>query len=125
MADSESAILHFIIFNLKSRLDKSPGSHLQIFSTYQERQTGLPDIASLIGINFSPRNSFSALIRSGKRGSNPRPSAWEANALPTELLPQTTKLPLNPPETSPGQALKGTSRHFCFSLFFKENIHKF
>lgn len=41
MADSESAILHFIIFNLKSRLDKSPGSHLQIFSTYQERQTGL------------------------------------------------------------------------------------
>jgi hypothetical protein len=25
---------------------------------------------------------------SGKRGSNPRPSAWEANALPTELLPQ-------------------------------------
>ena len=88
MADSESAILHFIIFNLKSRLDKSPGSHLQIFSTYQERQTGLPDIASLIGINFSPRNRFSALIRSGKRGSNPRPSAWEANALPTELLPQ-------------------------------------
>ena len=25
--------------------------------------------------------------RSGKWGSNPRPSAWEANALPTELLP--------------------------------------
>ena len=25
---------------------------------------------------------------SGKRGSNPRPSAWEANALPTELLPR-------------------------------------
>ena len=24
---------------------------------------------------------------SGKRGSNPRPLAWEANALPTELLP--------------------------------------
>ena len=23
---------------------------------------------------------------SDKRGSNPRPSAWEANALPTELL---------------------------------------
>src|SRR6266513_2196321 len=29
---------------------------------------------------------------SGKRGSNPRPLAWEANALPTELLPL-----LNPP----------------------------
>ncbi len=25
---------------------------------------------------------------SGKRGSNSRPSAWEADALPTELLPQ-------------------------------------
>ncbi len=25
--------------------------------------------------------------KSGKRGSNPRPLAWEANALPTELLP--------------------------------------
>ena len=24
---------------------------------------------------------------SGKRGSNPRPSAWKADALPTELLP--------------------------------------
>ena len=26
-------------------------------------------------------------VQSGRRGSNPRPSAWEANALPTELLP--------------------------------------
>src|SRR5690606_3196716 len=25
--------------------------------------------------------------KSGRRGSNPRPSAWEADALPTELLP--------------------------------------
>ncbi len=28
------------------------------------------------------------LFKSGKRDSNPRPSAWEANALPTELFPQ-------------------------------------
>ena len=28
------------------------------------------------------------IYRSGKRGSNPRPSAWEADALPTELLPR-------------------------------------
>ncbi len=27
------------------------------------------------------------LLSSGKRGSNSRPSAWEADALPTELLP--------------------------------------
>jgi hypothetical protein len=26
--------------------------------------------------------------KSGRRGSNPRPSAWEADALPTELLPR-------------------------------------
>ena len=32
---------------------------------------------------------------SGKRGSNPRPQAWKASALPTELLPQTTQK--NPP----------------------------
>ena len=28
---------------------------------------------------------------SGKRGSNPRPSAWKADALPTELLPPRHK----------------------------------
>jgi hypothetical protein len=27
------------------------------------------------------------LSLSGRRGSNPRPSAWKADALPTELLP--------------------------------------
>lgn len=27
-------------------------------------------------------------VLSGRRGSNPRPSAWEADALPTELLPR-------------------------------------
>src|SRR3989344_6315864 len=30
------------------------------------------------------------LAKSGKRDSNPRPSAWEADALPAELLPQET-----------------------------------
>ena len=29
---------------------------------------------------------------SGKRDSNPRPSAWEADALPTELLPHSAKV---------------------------------
>lgn len=31
---------------------------------------------------------INAIPKSGKRDSNSRPSAWEANALPTELLPQ-------------------------------------
>ena len=29
-------------------------------------------------------------VLSGRRGSNPRPTAWKAVALPTELLPQNT-----------------------------------
>ena len=35
-------------------------------------------------VSKSPRLSDG----SGRRGSNPRPSAWKADALPTELLPQ-------------------------------------
>jgi hypothetical protein len=30
--------------------------------------------------------------RSGRRASNPRPQAWEACALPTELRPQSARL---------------------------------
>ena len=33
--------------------------------------------------------SYNSEKESGRRGSNPRPSAWKANALSTELLPQT------------------------------------
>ena len=33
-------------------------------------------------------SSPSGFRRSGRRGSNPRPSAWEADALPTELRPR-------------------------------------
>jgi hypothetical protein len=38
---------------------------------------------------FIPPRAGSCSYRSGRRGSNPRPSAWEADALPTELLPQS------------------------------------
>jgi Flp pilus assembly pilin Flp len=34
---------------------------------------------------------FQHVSRSGRRGSNPRPSAWEADALPTELRPRAKK----------------------------------
>ncbi len=34
-----------------------------------------------------PRSSSRNLNTSGRRDSNPRPSAWKADALPTELLP--------------------------------------
>ena len=36
----------------------------------------------------SPNGNRAFLVESGKRVSNPRPAAWEAAALPTELLPQ-------------------------------------
>ncbi len=38
----------------------------------------------------APQNDISStrIRESGRRGTIPRPSAWEANALPTELLPQ-------------------------------------
>jgi ubiquinone/menaquinone biosynthesis C-methylase UbiE len=32
------------------------------------------------------------LAGSGRRGSNPRPSAWEADALPTELRPRQLRI---------------------------------
>ncbi len=35
------------------------------------------------------KRSFEKDLVSGKRDSNPRPSAWEADALPTELLPRS------------------------------------
>ena len=48
------------------------------------------DFMLLNKIVLSSRSGFVCfLYLSGKRDSNPRPSAWEANALPTELLPQT------------------------------------
>ena len=34
------------------------------------------------------RNDLRIFFESGRRDSNPRPSAWKANALSTELLPQ-------------------------------------
>ena len=46
---------------------------------------------------------------SGKRGSNPRPPAWKASALSTELFPQKKN----------AKALL-----LCFSRFFKGEFHK-
>ena len=57
------------------------------------------------GCERHPRLMFArrAPVQSGRRGSNPRPSAWEADALPTELLPRrrtartASDLPPEPP----------------------------
>ncbi len=44
----------------------------------------LPYQGSALPLSYTGGHSF----WSGRRGSNPRPLAWKANALPTELLPQ-------------------------------------
>ncbi len=49
---------------------------------------------------------------SGRRGSNPRPSAWKADALPTELLPQKTKLSIHFYKKSGNAAIAIMSQHF-------------
>ncbi len=48
----------------------------------------------------------SPTIWSGKRGSNPRPSAWEADALPTELFPLAKH-----PKPASGSVKKSFPRH--------------
>ena len=53
-----------------------------------------------------------AFFLSGKRGSNPRPSAWEADALPTELLPQIS------PQLDVAVALAKLEQISRFSKFF-------
>ena len=47
-------------------------------------------LIALVGLEKEKKSDgFTITPLSGKRGSNPRPLAWEANALPTELLPHS------------------------------------
>jgi hypothetical protein len=72
---------------------RSAGCVLQL--PRQGSNLDFPDPESGV-LPITPRGKKS----SGRRGSNPRPSAWEADALPTELLPR------NPLRTPPGPARK-------------------
>ena len=49
-------------------------------------------------------------VVSGKRGSNPRPPAWEASALPTELLSQGYHLSRYPDSN------RGPTHYECVAL---------
>ena len=49
----------------------------------------LPYQGSALPLSYNSKKK-----ESGRRGSNPRPSAWKANALSTELLPRLPKLTL-------------------------------
>ena len=49
------------------------------------------ELLTIISGKKIPLQIESGIVRqdlSGKRGSNSRPSAWQADALPTELFPQ-------------------------------------
>ena len=50
--------------------------------------TGLEPVTSSLPRKCSTAELHWHLFLSGKRDSNPRPSAWKADALSTELLPQ-------------------------------------
>ena len=53
-----------------------------------------------------PASAHGSKGQSGRRGSNPRPSAWEADALPTELRPRVAyrSLPSRSPRLRRGLA---------------------
>ena len=55
-----------------------------------DEATRLPEIWKLVELVRSDtrQQRKHGGFRSGRRGSNPRPSAWEADALPTELRPR-------------------------------------
>ena len=54
-----------------------------VFQRFDERDALHPKTRLVGGFGF--------VRESGRRGSNPRPSAWEADALPTELRPRPKK----------------------------------
>ena len=63
-------------------------------------------------------------ILSGKRVSNPRPAAWEAAALPTELLPQSLSSPLKSggKSTTFLRMLNNYVPNFPYETFFHINL---
>ena len=57
-----------------------------LFQASRRHSVATPHLALPVRETRSPVTGASR--RSGRRGSNPRPSAWEADALPTELRPR-------------------------------------
>ena len=61
---------------------KKSGSFVPLVSPQRARMRENPESAT------DNRSESEASGESGRRGSNPRPRAWEARALPSELLPR-------------------------------------
>ena len=65
-----------------------PLMRIELTTSSLPRKCSTPELQQLVKIlkNNSYR-IYQQLNASGRRGSNPRPTAWKAVALPTELLP--------------------------------------
>ncbi len=60
---------------------------IELSTSSLPRKCSTPELQRLVKSRDLPYTS-----RSGRRGSNPRPTAWKAVALPTELLPLVNQL---------------------------------
>ncbi len=84
------------IINLQS---KEPLVRIELTTSSLPRKCSTPELQRLVKQMIvdrcklteeticHPSSVFCHLKKSGRRGSNPRPIAWKAIALPTELLP--------------------------------------
>jgi hypothetical protein len=83
IANYKSFIVQFIcpiIYNCKSQGTEDAYAQLLLQNYFAKNRT--------IHSRGSNASAITVLKSgSGRRDSNPRPSAWEADALPTELLP--------------------------------------
>ena len=85
--------------NISNSRDFAPDlpNHTRSQSTIRRPQSPTRNRQSTIRNPQSPIRNPQSAIWSGKRGSNPRPSAWEADALPTELFPPASRNRRFPP----------------------------
>ena len=79
---------------------------IELTTSSLPRKCSTPELQRLV--RFGPRQCAAGpfgtslyLHMSGRRGSNPRPTAWKAVALPTELLPRFTDNYWHQPLLSP------------------------
>ena len=68
-----------LTINEPSEIESEPTTGIEPVTSSLPRKRSTPELRRLM--------DFQRKKLSGRRGSNPRPTAWKAVALPTELLP--------------------------------------